>query len=198
MTGDRILDQKAFDTLFLEARTYNGWLDKDVPDSLVKEIYDLMRWGPTSANCCPMRVVFVRTDEEKEKLKPMLDKGNQDKTMQAPVIALFANDRKFYEKMDKLAPHVDVKKWYGGKEALVIETATRNGTLQAAYFMLAARAMGIDCGPMSGFSKDKVKEAYFPELDGEVNFICSLGYGDPATPYPRATRLDFDEACRIV
>jgi 3-hydroxypropanoate dehydrogenase len=198
MTGDRTLDQKAFDTLFLEARTYNGWLDKAVPDEMIQKIYDLAKWGPTSANCCPMRVVFVRSSEEKEKLKLMLDKGNQEKTMQAPVVALFAYDRKFFDKMNKLAPHVNVEKWYGGKEALVAETAWRNGTLQAAYFMLAARSLGLDCGPMSGFSKDKVKAEFFPDLDGDVNFICSLGYGDPATPYPRAPRLDFDEACNIV
>lgn len=198
MSGDKKLDNQAFDVLFREARTYNGWQDKDVTQEQINQIYDLAKWGPTSANCCPLRIVFVRSKEEKERLKPMLDKGNQDKTMEAPVVALFAYDFKFYDKMGKLAPHVDVEKWYGGKEALVKETAWRNGTLQAAYFMLAARALGLDCGPMSGFNKAKIKEAYFPDLDGEVNFICSIGHGREGTPYPRAKRLDFSEAAKIV
>lgn len=193
-----ILDQKAFNTLFLGARTYNGWQDKDVPDSLIREVYDLAKWGPTSANCCPMRVVFVKTKEEKERLKPILAKGNQEKTMEAPVIAIFANDRKFYEKMGKLAPHVNVEAWYGGKEQFVIDTAALNGTLQAAYFMLAARSKGLDCGPMTGYDAAKMKEAFFPDLDGEVSLICSLGYGRSETLYPRAARLDFDEACKLV
>lgn len=198
MPADKKLDDAAFDTLFREARTYNGWQDKDVSDDLIRQVYDLAKWGPTSANCSPMRMVIVRSKEEKEQLKPMLDKGNQEKTMEAPAIALFAYDFKFYDKMGKLAPHVDVEKWYGGKEALVKETAWRNGTLQTAYFMLAARSLGLDCGPMSGFNKAKVKDAYFPDMDGEVNFICSLGYGRPETLYPRAQRLDFDEAAKLV
>ncbi len=198
MASDRALDQKAFDTLFLEARTYNGWQDKDVPDSLLHEIYDLMKWGPTSANCCPLRIVFVRTKEQKEKLKPLLAKGNQDKTMEAPVIALFAMDRKFFKNAPKLAPHVNVEAWYGGKDEANKETAAVNGTLQSAYFMLAARAKGIDCGPMSGADLKAVKDAFFPDLDGEVKYICSLGYGRPETLYPRAARLDFDEACKVV
>lgn len=198
MIADKILDQHAFNVLFLEARTYNGWNEQDVPDSLLQNIHDLAKWGPTSANCCPMRVVFVKSKEAKERLVPLMDKGNQEKTMKAPVTALFAFDRKFYDKMGKLAPHVDVEKWYGGKDALVAETAWRNGTLQAAYFMIAARAMGLDCGPMSGFNKAKVKEAFFPDLEGDVNFVCNLGYGDASTLYPRGPRLDFAEACQIV
>ncbi len=198
MGADNALAQKAFDTLFLEARTYNGWQDKDVPDSLVKEIYDLAKWGPTSANCCPLRVVFVRTKEAKEKLKPLLMKGNQEKTMEAPVVALFAMDRKFFNNAPKLAPHVNVEAWYGGKDEANKETAALNGTLQAAYFMLAARALGLDCGPMTGVDIKGVKDAFFPELDGEVKFICSLGYGRQETLYPRAARLDFDEACKVV
>jgi 3-hydroxypropanoate dehydrogenase len=198
MAGNQVLDDNALDLLFREARTYHGWQDRNVGDEIVKAIYDLTKWGPTSVNSCPMRIVFVRSKEGKEKLIPMLDKSNQEKTMQAPVVALFAYDFKFYDKMGKLAPHVDVEKWFVGKEAAVKDTATRNGTLQAAYFMLAARAMGLDCGPMSGFKKALVKEAFFPDLDGEVNFICSLGYGEPSTLKPRAQRLDFEEACKIV
>jgi len=198
MGSGKALDQQAFDTLFLEARTYNGWQDKEVPDSLLKQIHDLAKWGPTSANCCPLRIVFVRTKEAKEKLKPLLDKGNQDKTMEAPVVALFAMDRKFYNNAHKLAPRIDITKWYVGKDEANKETAAVNGTLQAAYFMLAARALGLDCGPMSGVNKQGIKDEFFPDLDGEVKFICSLGYGREEALYPRAPRLDFDEANTIV
>lgn len=198
MDDGKPLDDSALDTLFRTARTYNGWQDRDVPDELVHSIYDLMKWGPTSANCCPLRIVFVRTKEGKKKLKPLLDKGNQDKTMEAPVVALFAMDRKFFKHAGKLAPHVDVEKWYGGKDEANKETANLNGTLQAAYFMLAARSLGLDCGPMSGVNKQGVKDAFFPDLDGEVKFVCSLGYGRPETVRPRAQRLDFDEAAKIV
>jgi len=198
MSNDKALDQKAFDTLFLEARTYNGWQDKEVPDALLRQIHDLAKWGPTSANCCPLRVVFVRSKEEKEKLKPLLDKGNQEKAMEAPVVALFAMDRQFYNNAHKLAPRIDISKWYLGKDEANKETAAVNGTLQAAYFMLAARAMGLDCGPMSGVDKQGIKDAFFADLDGEVKFVCNLGYGRAETLYPRAARLDFDEACKIV
>lgn len=198
MADGKKLDDEALDILFRTARTYNGWQDKDVPDSLLKQIHDVAKWGPTSANCCPLRVVFVRTKEQKEKLKPLLDKGNQDKTMQAPVVALFAMDRKFFKNAPKLAPHVNVEAWYGGKDEANKETANVNGTLQAAYYMLAARSLGVDCGPMSGVNKPGIKDAFFPDLDGEVKFICSLGYGVPESVYPRAARLDFDEACTIV
>ena len=197
MAGTK-LDDEALNTLFFEARTYNGWQDKDVPDSLLQQIFDTMKWGPTSANCCPLRIVFVRSEEAKQKLKPLLDKGNQEKTMEAPVVALFAMDRKFFKYAGKLAPHVNVEAWYGGKDEANKETANVNGTLEAAYFMLAARALGLDCGPMSGVNKQGVKDAFFPDLDGEVKFVCALGYGRPETLYPRAKRLDFDEACAIV
>jgi len=198
MTDGYKLDQAALDALFFNARTFNGWQDKDVPDDMVKQIFDTMKWGPTSANCSPLRIVFVRTEEAKEKLKPLLDKGNQDKTMEAPVVALFAMDRQFYKYASKLAPHINVEKWYGGKEEANKETAALNGTLQAGYFLLAARALGLDCGPMSGINRQGIKDAFFPDLDGEVKFVCSLGYGRPETLYPRAQRLDFDEACKIV
>lgn len=198
MAGGIKLDEQALDTLFVKARTFNGWTGRDVSDDLLRQVYDLAKWGPTSANSSPLRIVFVRTPGAKERLKPLLDKGNREKTMQAPVVALFAYDYKFYNKMNKLAPHVNVEKWYGGKDALIAETAMRNGTLQAAYVMMAARSLGLDCGPMSGFDKTGVKAAFFPDLEGEVNFICSLGYGEASTLHPRAARLDFDEACGIV
>ncbi len=195
---DKALSREALDTLFFEARTHKAWQERDVPDALIQQIYDTMKWGPTSANTCPMRVVFVRSKDAKEVLKPFLDKGNVEKTMAAPVVAIFAYDNQFFQHMGKLAPHIDVQKWYAGKDAANAETAWRNGTLQAGYFMLAARALGLDCGPMSGFDKQKVKDAFFPDLDGDVNFLCNLGYGDPEKLFPRAARLDFDEACKIV
>lgn len=198
MTDGYKLDQAALDALFLEARTFNGWLDKDVTEAEVKKIYDLMKWGPTSANCSPLRIVFVRTKDAKEKLKPLLDKGNQEKTMEAPVVALFGMDRQFYKFAGKLAPRIDISKWYLGKDEANKETAALNGTLQAGYFLLAARALGLDCGPMSGIDKQGIKDAFFPDMDGDVKFVCSLGYGRPETLYPRAARLDFDEACKIV
>lgn len=192
------VDQSALDALFMEARTYNGWLDKDVPDDLLKEIHNISRMGPTSANCSPMRVVFVKSKEQKEIMRPILDKGNVEKTMSAPVTAIFAYDRKFYEYLPKLFPHTDARSWFVGNDGLIEQTMWRNGTLQAAYFMIAARAKGLDCGPMSGFNKQKMKETFFPDLDGDVNFICNLGYGDPKTLYPRAPRFEFDEVCKIV
>jgi len=198
MTDGKTLDSGALDTLFRDARTYNGWQAKDVSEELVKRVYDLMKWGPTSANCCPLRVVFVRSEEAKAKLKPLLAKGNQDKTMEAPVVALFAVDHKFYKNAPKLAPHVDVEAWYGGKDEANKETAALNGTLQIAYFMLAARSLGLDCGPMTGADMAGLKDAFFPDLDGAVKMVCSLGYGRPETLHPRAQRLDFDEAAAFV
>jgi 3-hydroxypropanoate dehydrogenase len=198
MTDGKPLDDQALDKLFRTARSYNGWQDKDVPDEWIHKIYDLMKWGPTSGNSCPLRIVFVRTKEAKEKLKPLLAKGNQDKTMEAPVIALFAMDRKFFQYAGKLAPHVNVEAWYVGKDEANKETANLNGTLQAAYFMLAARSLGLDCGPMSGINAPGIKDAFFPDLDGEVKFVCSLGFGRPETLYPRAQRLDFDEVAKFV
>lgn len=195
---DKILDGAALDILFREARTYNGWLKQDVPDEVIARIYDLAKLGPTAANSNPMRVVFVRSPEAKERLRPILDKGNQEKTMGAPVVAIFAYDRKFYDHLPRLFPHTNAKSWYEGKPDLIEQTAWRNGTLQAAYFILAARAMGLDCGPMSGFKKTKMKDEFFPDLDGEVNFICAIGYGDPESLKPRSPRFDFGDVCEIV
>ena len=198
MNNKQGLDSSALDILFREARTHNGWLDMPVGDDLLKQIYDLAKMGPTAANSCPLRIVFVRSKEAKDRLIPLLMKSNQEKTRAAPVVALFAYDRKFYEYLPRLFPHTDARSWFVGKPDYIEQTMVRNGTLQAAYFMLAARALGLDCGPMSGFNKAKIKEEFFPELDGDVNFICSLGYGDPATIYPRLPRLSFDEVCELV
>ena len=186
------------DLLFLAARTRNGWQDRPVPEALLREIWDLARMGPTSANCQPLRVVFVSSLEGKERLAPALSAGNRAKTMAAPVTALFAHDLAFYELLPRLFPHApDARSWFAGSEAAIAETAFRNGTLQAAYFMLAARAKGLDCGPMSGFDKAKVEAAFFPGPGLRCNFICNLGYGTDEGLFPRSPRLAFEEACSL-
>ena len=197
MTNTQISDD-ALSQLFGDARTYNGWHDKPVDDALLKDIYNQMTFAPTSANCSPARLIFVKGDAAKQKLKPALDDGNVDKTMGAPVVAIIANDMEFYEKLPELFPHADAKSWFVGNDDLIKETAMRNGTLQGAYLIMAARALGLDCGPMSGFDKQKVKEAFFPNENWEANFLCNLGYGDPESLFDRAPRLDFDEACEIL
>jgi 3-hydroxypropanoate dehydrogenase len=192
------LRQKALDLLFLEARTHNGWRRKKVSLELLEDIWNIARMGPTSANSQPLRVVFVVSEAAKKKLAPALSKGNLDKTMKAPVTALFAYDLKFYDLLARLFPHdQSARSWFADKEATIEETAFRNGTLQAAYFMLAARAKGLDCGPMSGFNQEKVNQAFFPEGSYKVNFICSLGYGTDEKLFPRLPRLEFSEACRV-
>jgi 3-hydroxypropanoate dehydrogenase len=192
------LSQKALDLLFLEARTRNGWRRKKVPPELLEDIWNIARMGPTSANCQPLRVVFVTSKEAKNKLAPALSAGNREKTMEAPVTAIFAYDLAFYDLLPRLFPHEQrARSWFAGKEPLIQETAFRNGTLQAAYFMLAARARGLDCGPMSGFNQEKVNQAFFSEGTHKVNFICNLGYGTDANLFPRSPRLTFNEAARV-
>ena len=198
-TDGKIVSDEALDILYREARTYNGWKDGDVSERLVRAVYDLTKWGPTSANCSPMRAVFVKSDAGKERLRPYLDEGNVKKTMAAPMVAILAFDYEFYEHLPKLFPHTDAKSWFVGNDDMIKETAWRNGTLQAGYFILAARALGLDCGPMSGFDKEGVRKEFFPEHDKyEVNFLCNLGYGDPESIHPRSPRFDFDEICSFV
>lgn len=192
------LNDAALDQIWREARTFNGWQDKPVPAELLQKVYDLAKWGPTSANCSPMRVKFIAGPGAKERLRPFVNKGNLEKTMAAPATAIFAFDYEFYENLPKLFPHTDAKSWFVGKPDYIKETAWRNGTLQAGYFILAARAMGLDCGPMSGFDAEGVKKEFFPDQNVQVNFLCNLGYGDPASLYPRNPRLDFDEVCEIL
>lgn len=194
----KIMADRDLDILFRQARTYNGWKEADVGDVLIQAVYDLMKWGPTSANCCPARFVFVKSLEAKEKLKPHLMAGNVEKTMKAPLTALIAYDLEFYEHMGFLFPHTDAASWFRGKHALIHNTALRNSSLQGAYLMMAARALGLDCGPMSGFNAEGVKEAFFPDQNVEVNFICNIGYGDPESLHPRSPRFDFDDVCKIV
>lgn len=194
-----ILDQAALDQLFHAARTHNAWQQRPVSDDLLKRIYDSMRMGPTSANCSPARIVFVTSKEGKEKLKPALSGGNLAKTIAAPVTAIIAYDLHFYEKLGQLFPHdLSARSWFDKDESVAFSTAFRNGTLQGAYLMLAARAYGLDCGPMSGFDNAMVDKQFFAGTQVKSNFLCNLGYGDPAGIFPRSPRLSFDEACSII
>jgi 3-hydroxypropanoate dehydrogenase len=193
-----MIDDHSLDVLFRTARTQNGWLPKPVPDSLLHTVYDLAKMAPTSANCSPMRVVFVTSAAGKERLKPALSAGNLEKTMAAPVVAIIANDTQFYEELPKLFPHADARSWFTSSPALAEITATRNGTLQGGYLMLAARAVGLDCGPMSGFDNAKVDAEFFPDGRFKSNFLCNLGYGDGSKLFARSPRFDFADACKIV
>jgi len=192
------LDNAALDQLFRTARSQNAWQDKPVPDSLLVELHDLMKWGPTSANCWPLRVVFVKSAAAKARLLPLMMEGNRAKVQAAPVTALLGMDLAFHEQLPKLFPHTDARSWFVGNQPLIEATAFRNSSLQGAYFMLAARALGLDCGPMSGFDADKVNAEFFAGTNIKANFICSLGYGDPAGIFPRSPRPAFDEVCTIV
>ena len=193
------LTQDALDQIFLNARTRNGWQDKPLPDKLLREIYDIARMGPTTANSQPQRIVFVVSPQAKAKLSPALSEGNRDKTMQAPAVAIFAYDLQFYDLLPKVFPHnQEARSWFVGKDAHIKETAFRNGSLQAAYFMIAARAKGLDCGPMSGFDQAMVNQAFFPDGRWKANFICSLGYGTDERLFARSPRLSFEEACKVV
>jgi 3-hydroxypropanoate dehydrogenase len=191
------LDTAALDVLFRDARTHNGWQERPVGADLLRAVWDLAKMGPTSANCSPARVVFVVSAAAKEKLKACLAPGNVDKTMAAPATAIIGHDLSFYDRLPVLFPHTDARAWFVGNQALIDSTAFRNGTLQGAYLILAARALGLDCGPMSGFDNAKVDAAFFAGTTVRSNFLCNLGYGDPAKLHPRAPRLGFDEACSI-
>jgi 3-hydroxypropanoate dehydrogenase len=191
----RTLDDAALATLFTEARSHNGWADRAVSDDLLRRVYDLAKMGPTSANCSPARFIFVRTQEGKEKLAPALSSGNLEKTMSAPVTVIAAWDTEFYNALPELFPHADAKSWFTGSPAVAHETAFRNGTLQAAYLILAARSLGLDAGPMSGFDKEKVNQAFLAGTTWTSNFLVNLGYGDAAKVFGRLPRLDFSDAC---
>jgi 3-hydroxypropanoate dehydrogenase len=196
--GRPFLDDAALDLLFRQARTHRAWLDRPVPDDLLRRVYELAAQGPTSANCSPMRVIFARSREAKERLRPALTPGNVDKTMQAPVTAIVAHDLGFPDRLPRLFPTADLRANFAGKPELIATTAFRNGSLQGAYLMLAARACGLDVGAMSGFDNAKVDAAFFPDGTVKSNFLCNLGYGDPGKLGPRPPRLPFDEACRII
>ena len=192
------IDDTGLNLLFRDARTQSSWHPESVSDALLKAISNLMKMAPTSANCSTARFVFVTTTEGKEKLKPTLAQGNLTQTMAAPVTAIIGHDMEFYDYMPELFPHTDAKSWFTGNDALIVETAFRNGTLQGAYLMMAARALGLDCGPMSGFDVDKVNEAFFPDRRVKVNFLCNFGYGDDKKVHARGPRFDFDRVCQVV
>lgn len=190
--------REALDQLFLQARTHNKWLDKPVPDALLRDLTDIMKMGPTSANCSPARILFLKSKEAKGRLEPHLSEENRAKTMAAPVCAIIGYDLQFYEHLPMLFPHADAKSWFEGKERHSRDTAFRNGTLQGAYLIMAARALGLDTGPMSGFDNAGVDQEFFPDGRVESNFLCSLGYGDPSVLFPRLPRFSFEQMADIL
>jgi 3-hydroxypropanoate dehydrogenase len=191
------LDDAALDLLFRNALTHNGWLDQPVPEALLREAVEIAKIGPTSANISPMRIVFVRSAEAREKLRDALSPGNVEKTMTAPVTAIVGYDKDAFELLPKLFPHADARSWFAGNEAFATDTAYRNGTLQVAYFILALRGLGLDTGPMTGFDADKVDAAFFAGTKVRSNVLVNIGYGDAAKLFPRSPRLAFDEIARF-
>jgi 3-hydroxypropanoate dehydrogenase len=194
----RPVSSEALKQLYLDARTHTAWLPRPVPSEALHQAYDLARMGPTSANGSPARFVFLTTPEAKNRLLPALAPLNVEKTRSAPVTAIIAWDTAFHDLLPRLFPHADMRSYFVGNQPLIDETAFRNGSLQGAYFILAARAVGLDCGPMSGFDAAKVNAEFFPDGKWKVNFLCNLGYGDKSKLYPRSPRLDFDEACLVL
>lgn len=193
------VNDEALDRLFRQARTHHAWLNTPVTDDTLRQLYDLLRWGPTSANSSPARFVFLRTRKAKERLRPALAAGNVEQTMTAPVTAIVAYDLRFYEQLPRLFPAVPAMQDMFAKNADLAEaTARRNSSLQGAYMIVAARAVGLDCGPMSGFDNAKVDQEFFPEGHVHSNFLCNLGHGDPSKMHPRGPRLSFDEACTLL
>jgi 3-hydroxypropanoate dehydrogenase len=197
MPPDAALDSPALDRLFREARTAYRWKPEPVADDTLRTLYDLLKMGPTSANTSPARFVFIRTAEGKAKLKEALSPGNVEKTMSAPVVAIVAHDPKFYDELPRLFPMADARSWFAGNWSLADSTAFRNGTLQGAYLIMAARALGLDCGPMSGFDNTRLDDLFFAESGWKSNFLVNLGHGDWGPEYQRSPRLSFDEACRL-
>ncbi len=197
-TPGQPLPAAALDQLFNEARTFSAWQPRGVAPALLRRVYELARMAPTSANSQPLRVVFVQSREAKERLRPALAAGNVEQTMQAPATAIVAYDLAFYEKLPQLFHDQGARGWFAGKPKHIQTTAFRNGSLQGAYLILAARALGLDCGPMSGFDNAKVDAAFFADSEIRSNFLVNLGYGERASLHPRNPRLDFDEACRIL
>ncbi|SDD24043.1 3-hydroxypropanoate dehydrogenase [Cupriavidus sp. YR651] len=192
------VDQAVLAQLFTEARTHNVWQDKHVDDALLQQIYAAMKFGPTAANSSPARIVFVKSAAEKARLVDCVAPGNVDKTRSAPVTAIIAFDNNFHDQLPKLFPHADARSWYAGNDQKIARDALVNSSLQGGYFILAARALGLDCGPMGGFDAAKVNAAFFPDGKWSVNFLVNLGYGVAEQLHPRNPRLSFDEACRIV
>lgn len=193
------LEQQALETLFTEARSFSYWQDHAVSDEQLKQLYDLLKMGPTAVNSCPARVVFIKSDEAKQRLKPSLAAGNIDKCMSAPVVAVIAWDSEFYTKLDRLFPHAkDARSWYEGNPDKIQSVASMNSTLQAAYLIMAARSLGLDCGPMTGFDNAVMDAEFFADGIYRSSILCALGYGKRDKLHPRGARLEFDEVCRIL
>ena len=192
------LDPAGRNLLFNEARTHNGWTDQPVSDDTLRELYDLLKMAPTSANCSPARFLFLRSAQSRIRLSSALLPGNLEKTLAAPVTVIVAYDLSFHEQLPRLFPHADARSWFVGNEELIRKTAFRNGTLQGAYMTLAARAVGLDCGPMSGFDNVKVDEEFFAGTSWRSNFLCNLGHGDPSKLFPRSPRFQFEDACLVL
>ena len=193
-----MLSTDSTDILFSKARSHKAWLDQDIYDNQIKQIYNLLKFAPTSGNCCPARFTFVRSEESKQKMLPSLDQGNIDKVMSAPCVVIISYDTKFYESLSILSPHNDAKASFEGKENKIKNTAKFNSSLQGAYFIIATRSVGLDCCPMLGFNKEKLNQEFFPDKKNKAIFICGIGYGDESKLRPRAPRLDFEEACNIL
>lgn len=191
------IDERSLTQLFTAARTAYFWQKKPVEADLLKQLYELCRWAPTAANTNPMRVVFVTSEEGKARLKPCLSEGNIEKTMLAPVTAIIAEDHLFYDHLPRLMPHVDARSWFAGNDDAIRAAAQYNTTLQAAYFIMAARALGLDCGPMAGFDKAAVDAAFFAGTSLKSNVLVNLGYADVEKGFPRNPRLEFEETCRF-
>ena len=192
------LGAHALDQLFFNARTHNAWQQRPVDDELLHKLVDAMKMAPTSANCSPARLVFVCSKEAKARLEPLLDASNREKTLSAPVTVIIGHDLAFYDHLAKLFPHTNARPWFAGKEQKIADTAFRNGTLQGGYLIMAARALGLDCGPMSGFDNAGVDREFFTGSAIKSNFLCNLGYGDASKLMPRSPRFTFDEMARII
>lgn len=195
LAADHRLGNEALDQLFRAARSRNAWLACPLPDGIIRQLYELAKWGPTAANTTPARFAFVRSAAAKERLKPHLSAGNVEKTMSAPCCVIIAYDSHFYDLLPKLFPSRDMRARFVGNEQLIAETAKRNSTLQGAYLLMAARALGLDCGPMSGFNAATLDAEFFPDGRWKSNFLCAIGYGSEVNLFPRNPRLDFEEAC---
>jgi len=194
-----VFDLKSKNLIFKEARTHNDWLDKDISNDILMEIYDLMKWGPTSANCSPTRIIFVKSKASKDRLLPFVIESNLEKTKSAPVTAIIGYDINFHDHLPKLFPHnPDAQNWFNHSIDIAEETAFRNGSMQGAYFIIAARALGLDCGPMSGFDKEGVDNEFFRDTNIKSNFLCNLGYGDKTKLFERSPRFKFNEICEII
>ncbi len=198
VTAPARVDEAGLDLLFRTARTHWDWRPTPVSDDELRHVYDLLKMGPTSANSSPARFMFLRTQWAKDRLKPALSAGNVEKCMAAPVVCIVAHDPKFYEDLPRLYPEADARGWFAGNEELAATTAFRNGTLQGAYLIMAARAAGLDCGPMSGFDNAAIDNEFLVAMGWKSNFLVAMGHGEVASLRPRATRLGFDEACRLL